>query len=47
MDQKYPVTTSTTTSYEHGYKGRDNESEADLPSLTMVFLVITTTDMVV
>ncbi len=46
MDQKHLVTTSTTRSYERGYRGRNNESEADLPSLAiMVFLVITTADM--
>ncbi len=39
-DQKHLVTTSTTRSYERGYRGRNNESEADLPSLAiMVFLV--------
>ncbi len=46
MDQKHPVTTRTTTSYQRGYKGRSNESEADLPSLAMVFLVLITADMV-
>ncbi len=46
MDQKHPVTTSTTKSYERGYKGRNNENGADLPSLAMVFLVLITADMV-
>ncbi len=38
---------TTVRIYEHRNKGRNNESEADLASLAVVFLVLTTADMVV
>ncbi len=38
---------TTARTYEHRNEGRNNESEADLPSLAMVSLVLTIADVVV
>ncbi len=43
-NEKDPTTVRT---YEHRNKGRNNESEADLASLVVVFLILTAADMVV